>query len=146
MVRDLQEGITDAVSTSNSSKFNTAEIKCLVDSMPAFQIYEQVYRDRFIQVMKEVGEDVHMDLCFECQVIQTGRSRHCYSCQQCIDVWDHHCPWINNCVGKSNYSLFCLFLLLMDCYAGIMCYLHAFLLQVAYSQGADQSSGVANTQ
>lgn len=38
----------------------------LVDSMITLSIYEKLYLDRFIQVMKEVGEDVHMDLCFEC--------------------------------------------------------------------------------
>jgi hypothetical protein len=50
------------------------------------------------------------DLCPDCQVIRTPRSRHCAICNVCIERFDHHCPWINNCVGVRNHNPFLVFL------------------------------------
>ena len=41
------------------------------------------------------------------------RSYHCDVCNTCITQYDHHCPWINNCIGKHNIGRFILFLVLL---------------------------------
>jgi palmitoyltransferase ZDHHC9/14/18 len=37
-------------------------------------------------------------------------SRHCYLCNRCIDNYDHHCEWLNQCIGSSNALIFLLFI------------------------------------
>ncbi|GMJ07543.1 TIP GROWTH DEFECTIVE 1 [Hibiscus trionum] len=48
-------------------------------------------------------------LCATCKPL---RAKHCSTCDRCVEQFDHHCPWVSNCVGKKNKLDFFLFLVL----------------------------------
>lgn len=50
-------------------------------------------------------------ICHTCRLPKPARSRHCRICNECVLAADHHCVWINNCVGRGNYLHFYAFLL-----------------------------------
>jgi len=39
---------------------------------------------------------IHLDnLCVVCEVINSETSFHCTVCDQCVEMYDHHCPFVN---------------------------------------------------
>lgn len=39
-----------------------------------------------------------------CVTSRRPRTRHCHRCNKCVDGFDHHCLWLNTCVGTYNYK------------------------------------------
>lgn len=48
--------------------------------------------------------------CTKCSYEKPDRSHHCRICGECVLKMDHHCPWINGCVGFRNQKHFVLFI------------------------------------
>ncbi|KAG9327133.1 hypothetical protein KVV02_008763, partial [Mortierella alpina] len=49
-------------------------------------------------------------LCKRCHLPKPERAHHCSVCMKCILKYDHHCPWIGNCVGHFNVRYFIMLL------------------------------------
>ncbi|UKK01158.1 palmitoyltransferase [Theileria orientalis] len=50
-----------------------------------------------------------MSHCNVCNFVDPS-SKHCNVCNKCVINFDHHCIWVNNCIGASNYTHFILLL------------------------------------
>lgn len=44
--------------------------------------------------------------CDICKCDVGSKSKHCKACNRCTENFDHHCKWVNNCIGLINYDEF----------------------------------------
>lgn len=73
--------------------------------------------------------------CVQCDTFRPKRAHHCKTCRACVLEMDHHCPWVNNCVGVQNHKYFILFV----GYAWLACISSVAVLAVALFQVPEET-------
>ncbi|KAG2327891.1 hypothetical protein Bca4012_036929 [Brassica carinata] len=69
------------------------------------------------------GIAVKIKYCDTCMLYRPPRASHCSICDNCVEKFDHHCPWLGQCIGLRNYRFYFMFVL---CSALLCVYVHAF--------------------
>lgn len=80
------------------------------------------------------GIEVMLKYCDTCKIYRPPRASHCRQCDNCIESVDHHCIWLNNCVGRQNYRYFFLFLISVFSICLYICILSISHLVWVYSE------------
>ncbi|CAD6903166.1 unnamed protein product [Tilletia laevis] len=83
------------------------------------------------RIIRVRDTDIKVKWCETCGTYRAPRTSHCRPCDNCVEDIDHHCTFLNNCIGRRNYASFFAFLVfcvLAGFWCIALCVLHLYYL------------------
>ncbi|MQM17969.1 hypothetical protein Taro_050951 [Colocasia esculenta] len=105
-------GLGSSAGAFNAVAFSFLALLCLASFCAAVLVDPGYVPASFALDMEDArGNGINLKYCDKCSSYKPPRSHHCRICRRCVMKMDHHCLWINNCVGYANYKPFTIFVL-----------------------------------